>query len=183
MNTFTKEDKIELLQKKFLEVCERKGYDPVRELDRAIDFLEVTNMEEESFAEDINQIRIPMIPYIKDLIDKHPELQSAINTFTTKIFNSEEPYKGGLDLEGNRKRGSHGATLMFLWDNLFELRLQRKPLADIVLRLAETHYTKIKNDVRKREWYRDNISVYILNLLTEDETLRNQIIQEYVSNQ
>lgn len=183
MDTFTTEDKVELLQKKFLEVCRTKGYNPIRELNRAIDYLEVDNPLEETIDEEVRVIKIPMIPYIRELVNVDVSLRKSVVDFTINLLNNDIVYRDGLDYYSNIARGSHGVTLMYLWDKLFQLKLANEPLSNIEINLSEIQFNKIKRDARKYDWYVDQIAIYILNTICENSELRTKVIQEYISNE
>lgn len=183
MDTFTTEDKVELLQKKFLEVCRTKGYNPIRELNRAIDYLEVDNPLEEVIDEEVRVIKIPMIPYIREMVQVDVGIKKSVIDFTVNLLNNDIVYRDGLDYYANIARGTHGVTLIYLWDKLFQLKLANEPLANIEINLSEIQFNKIKRDARKYDWYVEQISIYILNTICENTELRTKVIQEYISNE
>lgn len=182
METYVVDAKLKKLQEKFLEVCKEKGYDPIREMDRAIDYLEVDNPVEVDPNESRYVLKVPLTKYIREMVLNDDHLFDIVYEFTLNIIESMLVYRDGLDLEKNLKRGSHGAALLYLWDDLTTKKIDRSDdIANLEITIPYQMYHKVYESSRGYDFYVQQVTIFILNTIAGNTDWRNRIIKEYIS--
>lgn len=179
METLNKGQQVDILFNKFKKVCDEKGYDVVRELDRAIDFLEVDNPVETVASR--QTITLLLQPYIANLLANNKQIEDALTVFTYKTIESAKIYRDGMDYERNLRRGSHGAVIMYLWQDLLDIKTDKRELVHYEIPLPYNLYSKIRESARKYDSCVTQCTIFLFNTLSGDVNLRKRIIKEYIN--
>ena len=86
-----------------------------------------------------------------------------------------------MDYESNLRRGAHGAVIMYLWQDLLDIKTDKRELVRYEIPLPYNLYSKIRESSRKYDYCVTQCTIFLFNTLSGDKTLRKRIIKEYIN--